>query len=770
MNPTLARIAPATLPCLLALSSVHAAEKPSRDAQLSEVTVTGNRPTSLPWEIPTTIHSISAGEIARRINATDAEDALKYFPSLLVRKRYIGDYDHAILASRASGTGNSARSMVYADGILLSNLLGNGATFTPRWGMVTPEEIERVSVLYGPFSAAYPGNSVGAVVDYITRMPDSLEGHVRTSGFGQHFAKYSTDGHYNGWQGSASVGDRLGNWSLWLNYNRTDNDGEPLVFANKLLSTGMVSTSGTIVSGAIAGRNPRNQDWLLIGATNQSHTVQDHGKLRLAYEFSPTVRASYTLGAWRNDTVRSSDTYLRNASGQPVWGDLTNTSASYAVNINGRRFTLTPSDFAPTRTNLQHLIQGLSVRSDTGGYFDWQASASLYTYAHDRVRTPTVFVADPDTRGTGRLTDMHGTGWNTVDLKGTWRPEGRDGAHLLDFGYQRLDARLRTRVLNTTDWISGEATGLASLFAGESVLSSLYVQDTWRFAADWKASLGMRAEQWQARDGKLGNATTVREFATRRERYLSPKLALSYQFADDWTLKASAGRAVRMPTVSELYQGTLQAGQIINNDPNLLPEKSWTHELTAERKFMGGTSRLTGFHESTRDALYSQINVTAGGTAATVQNVDLIRTTGLEGAYEMRDLLLAGLDLQASMIYAHSRIVRNDNFPASAGKWQPRVPTWRANLAMSYAFAGKWDASVAARYSGRQYSQLDNSDVNGAAYTGVSKFLTVDARLRYHATKQLTAALGIDNLNAENYWNFHLYPMRSYSLELNYDF
>jgi iron complex outermembrane receptor protein len=54
-----------------------------------------------------------------------------------VRKRYIGDYNHAILSSRASGTGNSARSLVYADGILLSNLLGNGVgglSFPPRWG------------------------------------------------------------------------------------------------------------------------------------------------------------------------------------------------------------------------------------------------------------------------------------------------------------------------------------------------------------------------------------------------------------------------------------------------------------------------------------------------------------------------------------------------------------------------------------------------------------------------------------------------------------
>src|SRR4029453_72988 len=111
---------------------------------LERVDITGTRPATLPIEIPTSTESIGGAAIERTINATDAEDALKYFPSLLVRKRYIGDYDHAVLATRASGTGNSARSLVYADGMLLSNLLGNGASFTPRWGLVTPDEIERV--------------------------------------------------------------------------------------------------------------------------------------------------------------------------------------------------------------------------------------------------------------------------------------------------------------------------------------------------------------------------------------------------------------------------------------------------------------------------------------------------------------------------------------------------------------------------------------------------------------------------------------------------
>src|SRR5574343_40332 len=161
--------------------------------KLGLVSVSGQALSSLPSQLPTTMEGVNAAEIARTINATDAEDALKYLPSLLVRKRYIGDYNHAVLSTRASGTGNSARSMVFADGILLSNFLGNGPTNAPRWMLVTPEEIERVDVLYGPFSAAYAGNSVGAVVDYVTRMPEKFEAHAKLVGFSENFQEYGTD-------------------------------------------------------------------------------------------------------------------------------------------------------------------------------------------------------------------------------------------------------------------------------------------------------------------------------------------------------------------------------------------------------------------------------------------------------------------------------------------------------------------------------------------------------------------------------------------------
>ncbi|HTD04763.1 MAG TPA: TonB-dependent receptor [Undibacterium sp.] len=728
------------------------------------VTITAGRPSSLPTEIPTTIEGIDAGTIARTINATDAEDALKYLPSLLVRKRYIGDYNHAVLATRASGTGNSARSLVYADGILLSNLLGNGAAFTPRWGLVTPEEIERVDVLYGPFSAAYAGNSVGAVVDYVTHMPSQFEAHVKAQAFTQDFKLFNSDKSYAGHQASASLGDKSGPWSWWINANQADSNGQPLVFANRLVSANVPITAGSIpVTGAVLDKNPKNQDWLLLGTTTQYHTIQDHAKLKLAYDISPSIRASYTFGYWRNNTDGNVDTYLRDAAGYPVY--------TGNVLINGRQYALTAADFSPTKNYLEHLTHGFDVKSNTRGAWDWEIAASLYDYNKDIARSPTVAMPAATSGGGGRIADMAGTGWNTVALKGIWRPQDFTG-HTVEFGYQREAYKLRTSVYNTSDWISGAAAGLFSGFNGDTQLQSLYAQDAWRINSQWKTILGGRFEHWRADNGSIASATASQPFGARDEHDFSPKAALSYQQDSDWTYKASVGRAVRMPTVSELYQGSLSGTNIINNDPRLKPEKSWTTELTAERALNNGAGilRATLFHERTGDALYAQVNAAASATVTTIQNIDDIGTNGLELSYQASDAFIRGLDLAGSVTYTDSQILRNDKFPASVGKRQPRVPNWRANFVATYRQGDKLSYTLGARYSGKQYGTLDNSDPNGNSYTGFGSFFVADVRVRYQLARQWSASIGIDNLNNAKYWAYHPYTQRTVMAELKFDY
>ena len=747
---------------------------PSKDGGV--VTVVGKSPTSLPTQIPATMEGITAQQIAQSINATDSEDALKYFPSLLVRKRYMGDYNHAILSSRASGTGNSARSAVYADGILLSNYLGNGVgglSFPPRWGMVTPEEIERVDVMYGPFSAAYPGNSVGAVVDYSTRMPEKLEGTAKIAYVRQPFDLYSTHATYGGVQTSASLGSRSGDWSWFFNFNHTDSQGQPLTFATRTVSTGTAGSAGTAVVGAVPGASSANAPWVILGTGTQYHTVQDHVKAKVAYDFSPTLRATYTLGVWQNTSEGRPQSYLT-AAGQPV--------TSGAINVDHRSYAaLTGGDFPLTNEKLTHTLHGVSVKSRTQGVFDWEVAASLYDYGSDTKRQNAASNPLPNaqTGGAGTIADGSGTGWNNMALRGTWRPQGPKGEHVVDFGAQQDSYTYRYLTSNITgNWLADGAGTLASEVGGRTQLQSLYAQDTWRFAPQWRAVLGLRSESWSATQGlSRFSSTSSQVYAHRSDNFLSPKGALSWQLAPHAFVKYAVGRAVRMPTVAELYGATSTTNSQYINDPNLRPEKSWTQELSYEKTLDKTQWRVTAFAEDTQDGIYAQsvIDPAAGNrTISRVQNVDRIQTRGLENAFTWQDLGWTGLDLTGSVTYADSIIKANQGFVTTpgdtVGKMQPNVPKWRATLLAGYRWNAAWSSSVALRYSGQQFRTLNNSDVNGYAYMGVSPYTTMDVRTRWQINPQWVAAFGIDNLNNDKYWNFHPYPQRSYMAELKAHF
>ncbi|MCV2438671.1 TonB-dependent receptor [Paucibacter sp. DJ2R-2] len=744
--------------------------------KLALVRVQGAAPSSLPTNIPTTRESVTRQDIERTINATDAEDALKYLPSLLVRKRYIGDYNHAILSSRASGTGNSARSAVYADGILLSNYLGNGVgglSFPPRWGLVTPEEIERVDVMYGPFSAAYPGNSVGAVVDYVTRMPTRFEAHAKLGYVSQPFDLYGTNSTYRATQASASVGDRSGDLAWWVNVNRTDSDGQPLTFANRLVSTGVAPTKGTPVAGAVLLPNSNGQPWYMLGAVTRYSTTQDHLKIKLAYDLSPTLRASYTGGAWRNESEGNSQSYLWDASGAAVYAG--------PIVIDGKQFApLTGADFVATREQLVHVMQGVSLKSRTGGAWDWEAAASTYDYRRDKKRQNAAGNPLPGalTGGAGTLADGGDTGWSTLALKGIWRPAG--GMHVVDMGVQQDSYELAYLTSSITGNYLADAPGaLVASVQGKTRTQVFYVQDAWLLAAEWRAVLGARTERWQAYGGRTDFSATGTPppsiYAARSAGFISPKAALSWQGTPDTVLKASIGRAVRLPTVSELYGATSTTNSRYINDPSLKPEKSWTGELSAETSWGEIQTRLTAFAESTRDALYSQtlFDAVANNNITRVQNIDRIGTRGLEATLAANDWLLKGLDLSASATYADSKIKANKGFVAvsgdTVGKWQPNIPRWRATAMVGYRFDEQWSGSLAVRHSGRQYRTLNNTDVNGYAYMGVSRYTTADLRVVWKIDRQWSGAFGVDNLNNDKYWNFHPYPQRSYLAELKFD-
>jgi iron complex outermembrane receptor protein len=214
-----------------------------------------------------------------------------------------------------------------------------------------------------------------------------------------------------------------------------------------------------------------------------------------------------------------------------------------------------------------------------------------------------------------------------------------------------------------------------------------------------------------------------------------------------------------------LYQaqsGTTTTG----NDPTLRPENALSSDLTAEGAFAGGILRTTYFYERVKDALYSQ---PLTSTTSTIQNIDLIRTQGVEAAWQGENVGIKGLDFASNVTYADSRIMKNSRNSNTVGRKQIRVPDWRANLSTTWHQDEKLSYSMGMRYSGRQYGTIDNSDNYQDTYFGNTRLFMVDVKVLYKITSKLKASLGVDNLNNNKAWSFHPYSQRTYFLNLKAD-
>lgn len=746
---------PLAIASLLASAPLFAADSAEDSSkELAEMTVRQSRPATV-TQNPSPQAEVS-GEQARNMNVVNTEDVVKYLPSLQIRKRYIGDRN-AIIAARTTGTVQSARSLVYADGLLLSNLLGNSFSYPARWSLVGSEEIDTVNVLYGPFSALLPGNSAGATILMTTRQPDTPEVHARIQAFSQPYKLYGTDMTAYGHQEQASGGFRVGNLTVSLLANHLDSRAQPMSFA---AATRATSGAGSApYTGYYVDKDPTGAQRVIVGATSIDHSVQDVGKIRLAYDFSPGTRLAFTFGEWRNDSTNRSESYLKNAAGQTV----TSATGTSAILVDGQRYTVATSTFAPNNSETVNRLYGLTFDSRLAADWRLESAFSLYQTPTDISRT-----ASTPTSAGGTATFGDGSGWNNADLRLIWKPNGGTAGHTVTAGLHHDAYNYDYEKYNTTNWHNASSkTTLSNRNHGQTKTQAVFIQDDWKFAPRFSLIAGVRQEKWQASEGEIfTTGLGQNSIADRKESGTSPKLALAWQATPDWTLRASLGKAYRFPTVTELYQTESSTSGTRISDPNLKPEKIFAKDLTAEGAVGTGILRFSLFEEVVRDALYSFTDYTL---TTRNQNIDKLRVRGAEIAYVAPEVL-RGLDLTASLTYARSKVLENDLNPASVGKWVIRVPDWRASLLAVYRFNEQLSGSLGYKYSGKMYNNADNSDKWPDTFGGNSSFSTFDVKMSYRFARGLTAAVGVDNLTNEKYYAFHPYPQRTFHGEIRVDY
>lgn len=744
-----------------ALAPLAAAQEAITEKTLAPISVTATR-SPLDPNLPASTYATTKESLEAQ-SYTNTEDALVYAPNTSVRKRFIGDRN-ANLGGRSFGTTQPARGLVYVDGYLISNFLGRFDA--PRWSIVAPEEVARVDVLYGPFSALYPGNSIGTTVAITTRTPAAFEASGGVEVHRQSFDDYGFKRDFHSNQETAYVANRWDKLALAIGLNRMAYASQPMGFA-------VATADGTdvaglpVATGAATDVNERGEPRVVVGATNMQKGVQEQAKIKLAYDFAPALAGDMLYARWRNDYRVSNQTLLRNAAtGEEIWrgaGTVMNSAQTrHWVNIGGVRYDI--PNMVPQKGREEHEQAGARLRTRNKTGWNYTAQASTYRMLESSLREAAV--SDPLATGAqpGTNTVGDGTGWKTADLQAAYTPAAGE-KHAFTFGYFQGHYTLKNEKFNLADWHDASAATSGDNYFGKTLTRALYAQDAWHFLPDWTATAGMRIERFRAYDGSQFDARATSSpqvnYRDRHESAVSPKFSLAHYLSADWTVRGSIGRGVRFPTVSELFQGTRSMNTLVQNDPNLQPEVNDAKELAFLREGGHGSVRISLFEDDIENAIFHQQQVVGSRTVNTVQNIRRVRTRGIETAFQQMDFLFSGFDLQASLAVAHSKTLENPAFPASEGKNWPRVPRVRASLLGSYR-TGPWMASLGLRHEGRQYGTLDNSDVNGNTLGGISSFTVADAKLGYSAAKWGRFAVGINNLSDKRYYvGPHPYPGRT---------
>lgn len=689
-------------------------------------------------------------------NAINVEDLMKYAPNFFVRKRYIGDAN-GVPGFRGTHSTQSARTYVLVDGLLLSNYLGNSFSFPPKWGVVGPGEVQQFDIVYGPYSARYPGNSMGGVVSITTRAPQKNEAFVTLQGFAQPYQQYATDETFKGYtfESGFALKQNDGPFSLRGSFRHFANKGQPMSWSQLTASK---KTSGIEVTGAVSDPDLITQTPIFAAASSDDNT-QDQLRLRSDLTFD-TWSLSALLVYWTTDSnTTQPTTYLKDINGAPVY--------SGTVKIAGKYW-----DTAALNLSLSERTEILTGLGAKGTLADWDVSANISHFWLDKSKAYTSSGYNNGVNnGPGTYTLVDPSGWWMLDTQ----MSQLIGSHDISFGLTANLYETDSKTFNTQNWRAASAPSLAIKTEGKSRLMGVFAEDELHITDDLSITAGIRQDHWKAYDGSIAQVNNgsikSQTYAERTETKTNGSLSSQWTFAPGWMAQISLATATRLPTVGELFQGKFDSSGVFDPnsfDPNLKPETSKDANIMLRHEF--ANARVTGsiFYQDVEDFIFSFEHINPVGAKLTsFVNVDQVRQTGAEIIVETFDWLTEGLDMDLNLAYIDDKILKNSWLPISEGNQFPRIPYWRINGQARYSFATDWRLSSGFRYGSRPNTNLEGTQ-RGDTYGYSSEQFILDGRLSYQVNPSTEVSFGIDNINNDKAWAFHPFSQRTYLAEVKW--
>ena len=700
------------------------------------------------------VKTITKEDIEKK-QVIDTSDVLRYVPSIDARKYRPGGSGRVTIR----GLGQGGRTITLSDGMPLTDLTSRYSNV--NWNQIAPGEIEKAEVIYGPFSALYPGNAIGGAVVITTKEPEERMLTVKT-GYGfQRYKDYKYEETLPYSNVNLLYGDRLGRFHPLTMFNRLEVDGQPMSFSCKSVDSD-TSGVGVPVTGWDKDHDPRSgKPRYIMGDQGKSEGLEYLAKIRLGFDLNEYSTISAEYRHWTREYDRKHPhTYLRDSQGNPVW--------SGKVEING--LTYSPRYYGCDEREYEGDVYQLSFKreSEEGvktrvvlGYVD--------NWKNDSLRSRGTM---PEAKhgGKGQLSDSS-NGWYNIDWRSSYKPSD---SHELTGGFHFDKYFTDSETWKLSDWKdSGTKTEFSKGTDGKTRCYALFLQDDWEITEKFSLYLGGRYEWWKGYDGSISgvddNGNRVSDnLKTRKKDYFSPKFAVTYKPAEKWSLRLSLAGAYRFPTTEQLYYGTIDpvTGYATRTNPDLKTEKTFAKDFTIKRTMEGGEARISFFENDMEDYILRQTDVYT--EVNYYQNIDEVRIRGIE--FDISKKLGRYFRPGFNITYLDTEILKNKGYPDSEGKMIPRVPEWAGNAFIEFTPIENLRGLLAAKYSSYPYRKLDNSDKRKKGFGGDEGYFIMDAKISYKFLKNWQLSVAVDNITDELVHRYHPFSARMWSFELKWEY
>ncbi|WGO98777.1 TonB-dependent receptor [Saccharophagus degradans] len=459
------------------------------------------------------------------------EDVLDMVPGVHISKTTTGLVANKSVIRGISGTFGQ-QVLVLIDGIPIKYRQDSGQAVGSRIALAG---FERVEVVRSPGSAIYGADAVGGVINLVSNKQLDNTLTLRTGEYNTHDIEWT---HQHNFEEGA--------WRITAAHQRSDDDPDKIATAD--LQTVFDNVFGTDASQA-PGRVDEHY------AIDQINAQLDWHKLSLQVHYwnnSDKGVGSGVAAALDNKGIASLTDTQFNAS-YSLYND-----AQQSLVLNGAY------NEQQSRTFLYVFPAGTQLPIGTDGNIDFNEPVNVVTFTDGYIGTPGNNSSATDLNATYLVhLGKHDTRVQIGHQKQSYKAVERKnfGPSIIDGSQTVVDGTL-TDVSNTP---------YVYIPPSDRDLTYLSFEDTWQISSDFRASLGMRYDQYS----DVGST-------------FNPRINLQWHASKNITLNTYGGTAFRAPSFTELYAQNNPAGV---GNPNLKPEKA--------RTFQSGINSTIRFNKST---------------------------------------------------------------------------------------------------------------------------------------------------------------------------